>query len=642
MAIASNKIVSINRMDVDTPTFHWHDELELVLVTVGCIELKIGYEIRQLHSGDIMLINSDEIHSIRNLGGTASTINVYIDCNVCYDRFPNLYEIVAIWPYGDAFNQLNANSTIIIQNINEMANVLARTEDLDIITRHLDDLIKSIIYCYRIDLLAINEINSNIDDEKMDVIYRTIKYIYANFDHKVNLQEISEQEYMNLFHLSHSFKDITGYTFRDWLNFVRAEHAEKMLLQTALPLSEIAAKCGFSDVRYLNKHFLKWYNLSPNKYRDLFKSSYEMVDQLKDSQTPISMDKAIRDLSSLAVPVNATDTAMENVQIDLSSFDPIGKLDKNWQDKLICSISWFLDKRNLRRIVQVRDEMGFNSVTIDDMFTVGMSYISTSKSGEIYDILDFLVEKFSMVNIILNYSENYIYEIEAATDFLNEYHALQSSRKTLNLKFLILSSDPEYAGRSAFAKKLTDKLELYNLEYSFEQDRELSISLRSNNYIDKMIADELRVEWFFTRSGFKNNVYYFQAFLASLYDDIIDKTDTYILTGNGSSFKMLIFSDETSSNTSAKANYTIMLKNMNGIYKFIHHTWNFAADDSSALILNPKVIQHLSISELDKLDSLSTPSATFDIVEPDETTRSYTTSIDVSSTNLHLLEFIAI
>ena len=136
-----------------------------------------------------MLINSDEIHSMKETNEKNVVICVYVDCNVSYEKYPDFYEIVALWPYSEAFNKLNQRKHIIMEHVNRLAVLI---------------------------------------------------------DQKADKERIV---YLSLFYLSHRFKDITGYSFRDWLNFVRVEKAEKLLLNTSLPITEIAYQCGFSDVR---------------------------------------------------------------------------------------------------------------------------------------------------------------------------------------------------------------------------------------------------------------------------------------------------------------------------------------------------------------------------------------------------------
>ena len=641
MATDRNKIISLNRVNIGEPILHWHDELELLIVTEGCLELKIGYENLILNKGDIMLVNCDEIHSTHDVDGHAHTISVFIDCNICYDRFPDFYEIIAIWPYKDAFEQLNANRGLIIKSLYDIALTLDSDEDSVRFLSCFDALIKSIIYCYRIDLLTINEINSDVNNEKMDVIYRTIKYIYSNFDHKVNLQEISEQEYMNLFHLSHSFKDITGYTFRDWLNFVRAEHAEKMLLQTSYPLSEIAYRCGFSDVRYLNKHFLKWYNITPIRYRELFKPSYEMIDEYRQYREDVPTENILEDLGKLNVlsdHMRIGNPAENNVTIDLADDKALQKLDTAWKNRLFASISWLLQSRSLSRIASLQNDIGFNNIIIDDMFSAGVNYVNTSYSEQINEILCFLMDNFGSVGFAVNFNENYIYEIDAAKDFISDFLKSENSDNPVKIYFEIFLSEQNPSKDSIYLKDFLDHLDARGFRYVLQNNKDLSGTIRGNSYIESMTADELNIDWLFYKNGFRNNVYYFHSFLSRLYDDVIGMDESYIITKKGEDIRMLIFCRNPAINASPYGDYCVTLSNMPGDYKFVHYQWNTAVDDISSLIRDPKVISHMTEEEFRTLDGLSIPSATFDIIRPSKEDRSSNIKISAPVSSIMLLD----
>ncbi|MDD4583325.1 MAG: AraC family transcriptional regulator [Eubacteriales bacterium] len=298
MGSEENRMVYLNQNSITGQTFHWHDELELLLVAEGSLSLKVGYEELFLNEGDIMLINSDEIHSMKETSKKNIVVCTYIDCNVIYEKYPDFYEVVAIWPYSEAFTKLNQQKYTILRYITNIALALEEGATNEKITSLLDSLLRSLIYCYRLDITDPDGAGFQVTDEKKDVIYRTIKYLYSNYNHKVNLQDVSEQEYLSMFYLSHSFKDITGYSFRDWLNFVRVEKAEKMLLVTTASITEIAYQCGFSDVRYFNKHFTKWYKISPNKYRKLFQESYDLHESMESFEENVSMADIIRKIET--------------------------------------------------------------------------------------------------------------------------------------------------------------------------------------------------------------------------------------------------------------------------------------------------------------------------------------------------------
>ena len=50
---------------IDEFQMHWHNEIELLLVLEGSISIRVGENIYYLEENDIILINSDELHSTR-------------------------------------------------------------------------------------------------------------------------------------------------------------------------------------------------------------------------------------------------------------------------------------------------------------------------------------------------------------------------------------------------------------------------------------------------------------------------------------------------------------------------------------------------------------------------------------------------
>ena len=43
---------------------HWHDEIEILLVLEGSVNIRMGDKTHLLHEDDLILINNREIHNI--------------------------------------------------------------------------------------------------------------------------------------------------------------------------------------------------------------------------------------------------------------------------------------------------------------------------------------------------------------------------------------------------------------------------------------------------------------------------------------------------------------------------------------------------------------------------------------------------
>lgn len=99
---------------------------------------------------------------------------------------------------------------------------------------------------------------------------RLIKYIDAHHEEKVLLSDFAAEEGLDLYYLSHSFKDYFGMSFQEYVMRVRCEHASKLLLATNYSLLDISLRCGFSDPKYMKKGFLKQFGCTPREYREKY------------------------------------------------------------------------------------------------------------------------------------------------------------------------------------------------------------------------------------------------------------------------------------------------------------------------------------------------------------------------------------
>ena len=63
------------------------------------------------------------------------------------------------------------------------------------------------------------------------------------------------------------FRQVTGMTFKEYLNRVRVEEAERLLTNTDYPIIDIAVACGYRDQSYFTTVFKKYTGLTPRQYR---------------------------------------------------------------------------------------------------------------------------------------------------------------------------------------------------------------------------------------------------------------------------------------------------------------------------------------------------------------------------------------
>ncbi len=101
------------------------------------------------------------------------------------------------------------------------------------------------------------------------VIYDAMQYISAHFAEEITLKDVATRCAMSECSFSRTFKNVSGFGFKEYLASVRLQKAEQLLINTSLSVSEIAYACGFNDSNYFSSFFSKAKGVSPLKFRKL-------------------------------------------------------------------------------------------------------------------------------------------------------------------------------------------------------------------------------------------------------------------------------------------------------------------------------------------------------------------------------------
>ena len=104
-------------------------------------------------------------------------------------------------------------------------------------------------------------------EKKNSLIDNVKSYIRESTEFDLGTAHIATVFHYNKSYLGRLFKQETGMSIASYLHSVRLERAKELLLQSRLPIIEIAARCGFSDVTYFNRVFKAVEKITPTEYR---------------------------------------------------------------------------------------------------------------------------------------------------------------------------------------------------------------------------------------------------------------------------------------------------------------------------------------------------------------------------------------
>jgi AraC family transcriptional regulator len=93
------------------------------------------------------------------------------------------------------------------------------------------------------------------------------RYMRENIEGPLRLEKLAEQVSLSVSHFCRAFKDSFGTTPHMHIIQLRVELAQRLMLTTQEPLSQIALACGLANQSHLCKLFRRWVSETPNTWR---------------------------------------------------------------------------------------------------------------------------------------------------------------------------------------------------------------------------------------------------------------------------------------------------------------------------------------------------------------------------------------
>ncbi len=107
------------------------------------------------------------------------------------------------------------------------------------------------------------------DASYSDIVHQAIVCLQKHYrDPETNLSSIAEEISVNPSYLSRIFHKETDRTFNTYLNYLRLEHAKKLLRTTNDSIVVISEKSGYNNSKYFINLFKKTEGQSPSAYRN--------------------------------------------------------------------------------------------------------------------------------------------------------------------------------------------------------------------------------------------------------------------------------------------------------------------------------------------------------------------------------------
>ena len=237
---------------------HWHRSIEIFAVFEGTLAFFINEEEYPLGSGEFILLNSNEIHSISSPEANR-TIVLQIPMNVLrnvetggglilFTHSPKRQDSKIMELIGSMYQELQVRGSEYEWKVQSDFFMLVYL----LLTKYRKrEILPEEIRHYR----------------KLNRLSTITGYIRENYTKELSLEMVADRFGYSPSYLSRMFRKYAQTNYKTYLQNVRIEYGFQELANTDHTIGEIALNNGFPNQKAFTREFKKKYGILPSEYR---------------------------------------------------------------------------------------------------------------------------------------------------------------------------------------------------------------------------------------------------------------------------------------------------------------------------------------------------------------------------------------
>src|SRR5262245_6211125 len=259
IAFAPGSVVSTGVHCVRQTNAHRHaNALEIVYVLRGELHIRVSCEEFSLQAGDYAVLNRGDPHVLSG-GPDNVTALVHVDLAGCRDIDPYAEHIIFACESFDLARYRRQEALLrgLILDLVDSPPTTAHQRCRELIG----------LLCAGYSLENYYNRAVALSSAQREKLLSITRFLRENAAQRDVLGLLAHEQHYSKSYVSHVVKEASAVSFSDLLGYIRVSMAENQLLSTDATMLEIAANCGFSDVKYFTRYFVDWFHQSPADYR---------------------------------------------------------------------------------------------------------------------------------------------------------------------------------------------------------------------------------------------------------------------------------------------------------------------------------------------------------------------------------------
>lgn len=235
--------------------YHFHKNYELIYVIHGEVECTISDKTSILHANDFAICLSNEIHRYHSIGESKTWVCVFSE------------------DFVHSFDKVMQGKVGTDYRFRCSPPVTAYLKDCLITDKPLNLLrLKSCLYAVCDEYLSQIELVDR-REHHLGLMNDISDYVANHYQKKITLSQIAEELGYNYCYLSKAFHKLFRMSFSNYVNTYRFNKVCELLIETDLPITDIAIESGFQSIRNFNEIFSQMAGMPPGTYRKKYHST---------------------------------------------------------------------------------------------------------------------------------------------------------------------------------------------------------------------------------------------------------------------------------------------------------------------------------------------------------------------------------
>jgi len=275
---------------------HCHEGVvEVLILLSGSAHVKVSFEEFDMQKGDYIVINAEDSHSIYATDSKCEAASLYFDMKSYKEQIPWLDYVLFSCESFDLVKYKNETQTLRRMIANLLLHLAKNQKNLQnqAYRQNMKQSAEELLWIFvnEYDMKNYYSRNWNAGYHKTEKYYKIMQYICENYEMKNLMDHISKNEFYSKSYITHLFKQVGASSFQDVLTYIRLYRSERLLLDSEIPIVEIADRCGFSDIKYYTSNFKKWFLHTPSEYRKIYQPEIAKISLFQRLRVEDVIDK---------------------------------------------------------------------------------------------------------------------------------------------------------------------------------------------------------------------------------------------------------------------------------------------------------------------------------------------------------------